>query len=359
MSNISFNCRHEYKSGFQLDVDFATAKQTVSLFGPSGSGKTSILSMLVGFTTPTMGRIQIGDRVFFDSEKRINIPCEQRNMGLVAQDHLVFPHMNVDANLKFGLRRGSPHSQINPDKLLKQVCTVLELGPLLKRYPGNLSGGENQRVAIGRALMSRPGILLFDEPLSALDAGLNNQILTHLEQIIEELKIPVIFVSHRQAHVRRLADWVVVMESGAKVAEGAPDEALSHTRPMAWKNAIGPVNLLKVERVRLDGQRWIGHVGNQVIQIPQVSQTKDRLFLQCTPRDVTLGRDDVLGLSSRNHLAGTVRKVFSVANRQFVAVDIGQIIWAEVTSQSVQEIGLKPGTPVTCFIKTQSLEIVD
>ncbi|MEM9412678.1 MAG: TOBE domain-containing protein, partial [Planctomycetota bacterium] len=171
--------------------------------------------------------------------------------------------------------------------------------------------------------------------------------------------IPVIFVSHRQGHVRRLADWVVVIEEGRKVAEGIPDLALAHSRPMAWKNMLGPVNLLGMDNVHFDGNHWKGSVGDQELHIPEIVEAKDKLFLQFTPRDVTLSKNDVSGLSSRNHLNGTIRQIVSMPQREFVAIDIGQIIWAEVTSQSVAELDLRVGNSVFCLIKSQSIEVIN
>ena len=358
MSFISFSCQHEFSSGFKLALDFETEEQAVSLFGPSGSGKTSVLSMLAGFIRPDQGRLQIGDHLLFDRTERIDVPCEKRNVGLVSQDHLIFPHMDVEANLNFGRRRTSHLPKIESDRLFKRICEVLELKPLLKRLPRNLSGGESQRVAIGRALMSQPQLLLLDEPLSSLDAGLKLQVMAYLEEIISDLKIPVIFVSHRQGHVRRLADWVVVMEDGGKIAEGTPEEALAHSKPMTWTDALGPVNLLGVNNVHFDGNRWVGRVGDQELHIPSIDEAADKLFLQFTPRDVTLSSTAVSGLSSRNHLSGAIRQVISMPKREFVAVDIGQIIWAEVTALAVKELELKVGANVICLIKSQSLEVV-
>jgi len=318
--------------------------------------------MLVGFTRPDQGVIQIGDKVLFDGNAGIDLPCERRNIGLVSQDHLLFPHMTVSANLKFGQRNTNVKSNSDSNQLFSDVCDVLELGPILRRYPSKLSGGESQRVAIGRALMSRPETLLLDEPLSSLDANLKSQILNYLQQIIEQLKTPVVFVSHYQAHVRRLADWVVVIDDGQKVTEGTPEEALTHNKPMAWTDATGPVNLLGIESVHEESGRWLGSVGDQLIQLPsQITQTNStgKTFLQFTPRDVTLSRNAVSGLSSRNHISGVIRKIVPVMNAAFVAVDIGQIIWAEVTTQSVEELQLEPGAKVTCLIKTQSLQVFD
>lgn len=359
MSKIEFSCRHCYTSGFEINLQFQTNCQVVSIFGPSGSGKTSILAMLAGHWNPDQGRIKVGERVLFDSRERIDVACEKRNIGLVSQEHLLFPHMNVEANLRFSVRAKPNFDQLSKT-LFADVCEVLALEPILKRFPRNLSGGESQRVAIGRALMSRPDTLLLDEPLSALDSDLKSQILTYLQQIIDKLQTPVVFVSHRQADVRRLADWVVVIEQGRKVTEGHPDIALAHDRPMTWTDGVGPVNLLGIDRVVQDKERWLGVIGDQTIQLPREISSNGKVYLQFTPRDVTLSRNtDVEGLSSRNQLSGIVRRIVTVRNAAFVAVDIGQVVWAEITSHSVKELKLETGVSVICLIKTQSLQVVD
>ncbi len=356
MSKISFSCCHAFQGGFELDVDFCTQEQVVALFGPSGSGKSSILSMLVGFSQPTTGNIRLGETVLFDSDQGINLPVEKRNVGLVSQDYLLFPHMDVRRNLNYG----AATNDSNQKKHFDVICDVLELDPFLDRYPSNLSGGESQRVAIGRALISRPKMLLLDEPFSALDAGLESRIMSYLNQIIEELKIPVVFVSHRQSHVRRLADWVVVLDEGHMVTQGVPDTALSHTRPMGWKSSMRPVNLLRLENVRKSDGDWMGEVGDQILHLPRSDyRQREAAFLQFAPSDVTLSRGNVDGLSSRNHLNGIVRQIVAVNEAQFIAIDIGQIIWAEITMRSVNDLELKPGCEIGCLIKAQSLELVD
>lgn len=223
MSRLSFHGTHRYASGFAIDAAFAATASVTALFGPSGSGKTSTLYMIAGLLRPQFGKIAFGERDWLDTARGLNLPPEDRHVGLVFQDHLLFPHLSVQRNLMYGQRRrrGQP-SSIEP----RRVIEVLELGELLDRSPRHLSGGEKQRVALGRALLSAPQLLLMDEPLAALDAGLKDRVLTYLERVINEWHLPMIYVSHSAAEVRRLAEQVVVLDAGKVVCSGTPAEVL-------------------------------------------------------------------------------------------------------------------------------------
>ena len=226
MSHLSFACRHRFPDGFELDVAFECDRRVTSLFGHSGSGKSSILSILAGLFKADYARIQLGDRLIADTGQKLFTRPEHRRIGFVFQDHLLFPHMTVDANLNYGAGRASGGTDISYDR----VVEVLELRDLLGRRPGSLSGGQRQRVALGRALLSRPELLLMDEPLAALDEELKSRILDYLQRVIEEWHIPTLFVSHGQTEVRRLAEWVYVVHAGHITGQGRPSEALPDTR---------------------------------------------------------------------------------------------------------------------------------
>jgi molybdate transport system ATP-binding protein len=191
MSVLSFDCRFRYPSGFALDLSFDATANVTALVGPSGAGKTTTLHLIAGLARPSEGRIALGDRVLFDSRARVNIPIEQRRIGLVFQDYQLFPHLTVDANLRYGYRRA--HAA---QRELAHLLEVLELGPLLKRYPQSLSGGQRQRVAFGRALASHPAMLLLDEPVSALDDELKSNVLGYLARTLDEFKTPTLLVTH-------------------------------------------------------------------------------------------------------------------------------------------------------------------
>jgi molybdate transport system ATP-binding protein len=222
VNRLSFRARHAFHGGFTLDASFDTSAQVTALFGPSGSGKTSVLYVLAGLLRPKSGVIQLGPATWLDTGQHVNLKPERRRVGFVFQDHLLFPHLSVEQNLMYGRRRREGAQSIAPARVIE----VLELGELLTRYPRNLSGGEKQRVALGRSLLSEPELLLMDEPLAALDEGLKDRVLAYLERIVSEWRVPTIYVSHNAVEVRRLAERVIVIESGRVTQCGTPDEVL-------------------------------------------------------------------------------------------------------------------------------------
>ena len=216
MSLLDFQCCHSLR-GFRLEVDFEMDHRFTTLFGPSGAGKTTILSIIAGFVAPREGRVQLGGRTLLDTGRGISVPVRDRSIGVVFQDALLFPHLTVEANLRYGKRhRKGQRRSVD----FGRVVEVLEIGELLKRFPRNLSGGERQRVALGRTLLSGPELLLMDEPMASLDGPLKTRILAYLDRAVAEWNIPTLYVTHSQAEVRRAADWVIVMEKGHVVASG-------------------------------------------------------------------------------------------------------------------------------------------
>jgi molybdate transport system ATP-binding protein len=223
MSVLRFQCQHRYPGGFRLDAAFDVDHRFTALFGPSGSGKTSILNMIAGFLRPQQGTIRLANRTLLDTSLRVSLPPEKRHVGVVFQDSLLFPHLTVEGNLRYGQRRRDKRGRRLD---FSRAVDVLEIGPLLRRFPRNLSGGERQRVALGRALLSGPELLLMDEPLASLDAPLRDRVLAYLERAVAEWNIPTLFVTHAQTEVRA-AEWVVLLQEGQLLGAGTPDAALS------------------------------------------------------------------------------------------------------------------------------------
>ena len=193
---------------FTLAARFDLAARAAALFGPSGAGKTTILDAIAGLRTPRRGSIAIDGRVLYSSERRISLPPHRRHVGYVPQDVALFPHMNVRRNLLYGT-----HAASTPP-VLDRVLKMLEIAPLVDRAVTDLSGGERQRVALGRALMSAPSLLLLDEPLAAVDVPLRRRILPYLVRVRDELKIPILYVSHDREEVDALADALIRIEAG-------------------------------------------------------------------------------------------------------------------------------------------------
>jgi molybdate transport system ATP-binding protein len=202
---------------FSLNALFASETGATVLFGPSGAGKTSIINMIAGLLTPDRGRIVLDDEVLFDDAARIEVSAWRRRIGYVFQDGRLFPHLSVQHNLDYGRWMGGHASD---SAAFAHVVELLNIGPLLDRQPGKLSGGERQRVAVGRALLMRPRLLLLDEPLASLDEARKADILPYLERLRDEAKVPMIYVSHDAAEVRRIATRVVRLDGGKVVATG-------------------------------------------------------------------------------------------------------------------------------------------
>ena len=207
------------QGGFSLDVSVETEAQAVAIVGPSGSGKTTMLDAVAGLRRPDAGLIQVGPKILFNSHNRINLPPHERRVGYVPQDLALFPHLTVQQNVLYGVSNSATEEQGRP------VLEILEIKELLSRTTDGLSGGERQRVALARALMARPRILLLDEPLAALDFSFRDRILPYLDRVREELKIPMIYVSHVPDEISRIADWVIRLDAGQVAGSSVPVEA--------------------------------------------------------------------------------------------------------------------------------------
>ncbi len=217
MTRLEFDCHLHYPGapGFRLEASFTTEAMVTGLVGPSGSGKTTILSLIAGLRKPDRGRIRLGDRVLFDKAAGLSLTANERRVGYVFQDYLLFPHLDVRRNLLYGWRRRRANAR---SVSLERVVQVLELTDLLDRMPHTLSGGQRQRVAVGRALLCGPELLLLDEPLASVDSELRQRVLTYLEAAIAEWQVPTIYVTHDPREVKRLAQWVVTLDNGRVVA---------------------------------------------------------------------------------------------------------------------------------------------
>jgi len=355
MSRLQFDCRHRYPDGFRLDARFEAGDGVTALFGPSGSGKSTVFALIAGTLRAQAGRVVLTGRPLLDTAAGVCLPPEQRRIGVVFQDHLLFPHLTVRQNLLFGRKR-DPARAID----FERVVEVLEVGDLLDRRPDTLSGGQRQRVALGRALLRGPELLLMDEPLTALDVGLKDRVLTYLERAVAEWHIPTLFVSHDQADVRRLADQVIVLEGGQVIEVGPTAAALERVVLTRLHPLSGPVNLLRVAAVRQVEGHWEGDVNGQRFHLPATAAeyAGRGAHIQFLPRDVMLARDVLEGVSVRNQLRGEVREVVLLKDRAFVAVDVGQFLWAEVTPEAVQALGLQAGQRVACLVKVIAVQVV-
>jgi molybdate transport system ATP-binding protein len=346
------------RGAFRLQLQLAqTHTGVVSLFGASGCGKSTAINLIAGLLKPDSGRIQLGETVLFDSQRRIDLPPEQRRIGYVFQNARLFPHYSVHGNLLYGLQRSHHVEQrIHPE----QIITLLGLSDLLHRSPRALSGGEQQRVALGRALLSQPRLLLLDEPLASLDQARREDVLPYLEKIRDELNIPMIYVSHQFEEVLRLAAHVVLMDQGQVWAQGdLPSISLQPAlRQIIGAEAIGAVVEGKVTAINEDSglaQLAIGH--GQVSVEVHTLHLGQQLRLQLLARDLILALDAPQGLSVRNKLQGVVTSIIADdAHASMVSVDVGGVILlVRITHSAVEDLQLRVGTSLWVLVKAITL----
>ncbi len=348
-------------TGFAVDAGFSVpASGVTALFGPSGSGKTTLLRCLAGLEPAASGRLEVGGQLWLDSEQALNLPTHRRALGYVFQDARLFPHLNVSDNLAFGQRRADKSlSRVQARDAQSAVIELLGLAMLLGRYPAQLSGGEQQRVAIGRALLSQPRLLLLDEPLSALDTRRKRDILPYLDRVRRELAIPIIYVSHAIEEVSRLADHLVLIEAGRVMAQGPVNELLARLEsPLSHDEEAGALITATVARhddaYHLTELDFAGGTLS-LNRLPQPPGSKVRVRVHA--RDVSLALERPAHSSILNILAARVVGI-SQEDRARITVSlvVGETaLLARITRKSCEHLGLEPGKPVYAQVKSVAL----
>ncbi len=350
---------------FSLHAAFQSISGCTALFGPSGSGKTTLINMLAGLIKPERGRIDISGACVFDYARGINLPPEKRRIGYVFQDARLFPHLNVKRNLSYGLTL-IPEDERLFD--LEKVAHLLDLHSLMQRRPHKLSGGERQRVAIGRALLSSPRLLLMDEPLANLDPKRRLEILPFIENLRDNLKIPIVYVSHSVDEVIRLADKVVVLDHGRVSAQGGIRDVLNRidiqTEFAAASTDEAPdfgavLTATVAAHEREDGLTRLAIAGDKLL-VPQIDEEIGKtLRIRIRARDVALAKQAPTGLSVLNTLRA---RVTELVNQSRTHIDVkletegGAQIWSRITLRSGRELDIKPGAEIWLLIKTVALE---
>lgn len=343
---------------FELAVSFKAEAPVVGLFGRSGSGKTTLVNALAGIGGPRRGHVIINGETLFDSARGVDLPPERRRLGYVFQDDLLFPHLNVDGNLMYGYRRASANARvIDP----AHVIELLGLTALLDRMPATLSGGERQRVAIGRALLAQPRLLLMDEPLASLDLRRQNEVLRYIEQLRDDLAIPIVYVSHSVAEITRLADTVVLLSEGKSLAVGDVESVMGRMdlRPHTGRHEAGAVIEASVTSHDLGyGLTTLAFAGGHLV-VPNVEALAgERIRVRIRARDVSVALERPNAVSILNVLEATVT---AISREEGAIVDVAMSVGdtplvARITRKSLAELDVRPGQRVFALIKAVALD---
>jgi molybdate transport system ATP-binding protein len=347
-------------ASFVLDVSLDIPSGITILFGTSGSGKSTLLDCIAGLVPPDAGQIKIGDAIVFDSEKRVNVSPQGRRIAYVFQSLALFPHMSVEENVAYGL----PH--LPPDQRTARIAEVLQafrVENLRERRPAEISGGEKQRVALARSLVTLPRVLLLDEPLTGLDAELKASIVDDLRAWNATQKIPVLYVTHTREEVDALGERVVVLDHGRVINQGAPHEVLDAPRRKKLAQAAGFENLLGatvVELREIDGVMRVRlEESSSEIEVPLgYAAPNDRVKIAIRAGDILLATQYPSGLSARNILEG---KIVSLEPRSGVIVarvQAGVAFTVHITPGAARALELTAGKPVWIVLKTHSCHLL-
>ena len=351
--------RHAFGGGgFAIDVAFDLPESGVTaLFGPSGCGKTTILAAVSGLLRPQEGRVEIGDAVVLDTARGVFLPPERRRCGVVFQDARLFPHLSVETNLRYGLRR-APRDAQGPS--FEEVVGLLGIGHLLGRRPARLSGGERQRVALGRALLARPRILLMDEPLAALDAARRAEVLPFLARLRDVARLPILYVTHALDEVDALADNLVLLEAGRMLAAGPVAELAARTDlPLAARRDAGVLLDCRVVTAPPDGLARLDFAGGVLVTTMHPGPPGTRVRVRVRARDVAVAIAEPQGLSTQNVMAATIAGITPAAEpaEVFLRLTVGpSLILARITRESLARLALRPGMPVWALVKAVTFD---
>ncbi len=342
---------------FTVDVSVSTAGvEVTALFGSSGAGKTSVINMVAGLFPPDEGLIVVNDRKLFDSEHSIDLPPEKRRCGYIFQDGRLFPHLTVKANLIYGMKL-VPRAEryVSYD----QVVELLGIGHLLTRRPAKLSGGEKQRVAIGRALLTSPSVLLMDEPLASLDSARKGEVLPFIARLPREFSIPILYVTHSLDEILNLADTVVLLESGKVVATGNVEDLMSR---IDLQHFAGPfdagviVGTVAEEHEIAGGLTSLRFAGG-VLKIPLFDvPVGERVRVRIRSRDVAIALSRPGKISVQNIFPATVEEIVETPESLVdVRLNIGCPLLARITPAAKADLKLVPGQHVYALVKSVAI----
>lgn len=359
--NLSVRIVRRLSKSFTLDAELNAAPGFTMLLGPSGGGKTTLLNCIAGLERPDAGRIVVNGRVLVDSSSRIDLPASRRELGYVFQDLALFPHLTVEQNVEYGIMN------LPAGHRRKRMMTMLEsfrIAHLIGRRPSEISGGERQRTALARALVTSPCLLLLDEPLAALDAATKSKILDDLRIWNGAHEIPILYVTHSPAEAFTLGERVIVMESGRIIADGMPNEVLASPRHETIAQVVGFENVFDATVVSIDESRGTmlcrldGGATELEVALGR-AETGSKVRIAIRSGDIIVAAERPHGLSARNVFQGRVESIRREGVTVILMVEAGARFEVHLTPGALADLNLSAGKQTWLVIKTYSCNLVE
>ena len=359
-ASLDVRIRRRFTSGFALQAAFHVDPGFTILFGPSGSGKTTLLECIAGLQTPDAGHVALGNRALFDSEQKIRVPVRERSIGYLFQGLALFPHLSVEANVAYGVA-GIPAPERR--RRLVQILESFRVAHLAARKPGEISGGERQRVALARSLVTDPCLLLLDEPLSALDAIVKSKIIDDLRAWNASHNIAIVYVTHSPGEALALGERMIVLEHGSVLAQGSPQQLLTAPRHETLAQLAGFENIFDatVTAVREDHGTMRCRLGASQLELEvPLLWTEPGSCTRVAIRagDILLATTRPEGISARNAFPGRLMSLEMRGVTVVAAIQAGVTFEVHLTPSAVQSLELKPGQQIWLVIKTYSCHLV-
>ncbi len=352
----------ELKRGnFQMKMKADIPEGITGVFGPSGHGKTTLLNAIAGLIQPASGYIKLNGDFIFHKTKSINIPCRNRHIGYVFQDDQLFPHLSIEKNLMYGFKNDGL-SNLS----FEGVVEILEIHSILKKKPDECSGGEKQRVAIGRALLSSPQVLIMDEPFSAVDVRLRKSIIPYLIAVNRKFRIPIIVVSHDLPDLLSLTSFLLLLNNGTVWDMGNFQDIIVSEKNLELLQGAGLYNVfqLKLFGFNKEGDIALLRSAENEFTIQALFQSlapgqniNDDVKVLIRPEDIALSLSRIEGISLRNQIKGTITKVFHKDGHTLCLVDAGEKMIVEITDASRKNMNLHPGTIVYILFKSVAINL--
>ncbi|HII80530.1 MAG TPA: ABC transporter ATP-binding protein [Methanosarcina sp.] len=360
-SEAEIKGKKDVKKAFMLDVSFEMENELVVLFGPSGSGKTTLFKCISGITEPDDGKITVGSKVYYDKDKKINLPIQKRNLGYVFQNYTLFPHMNVRKNIECGLKGWNKGDK---EERVMEMLNLLHIEELETRYPSQLSGGQKQRVALARALAPKPEILLLDEPFSALDMEIRIDLAEKIKKLQSKIRIPLLFITHNFEEAFLLADKLLVLHGGKSQQFGTPEEIFYHPKNRHVAELIGLTNIFdeaRVERYDEESQSTVLKSGDMRIKIKSPNfKAGDKISWGIHPENITfLSPDSGSEDQEDNTYSAHVNSIINKGPKKRITLKLvkhNKILTAEVPAQFVDSLKLHAGD--LCLVKLEMSKVV-